>query len=238
MRWFRALAVLAAMIAALALLLAGPGTRFGLWNFGFGLSLLRYAAYLGFAAVVLVVVALATTRPRGAGLGLLLVAFAFGAAAFLVPWGFLQKAKGTPPIHDITTDTQNPPTFVAILPLRKDALNSATYGGESVAEQQRRAYPDIRPLELPLPPAKAFDRALAAARAMGWTIDAADSTAGRIEATATTAWFGFKDDIVVGIRPDSVGSRVDVRSVSRVGKGDIGTNAARVRGYLARLASA
>ncbi len=238
MRWFRALAVLVAMIAVLALLLAGPGTRFGLWNFRFGLSLLRYAAYLGVAAVVLVLVVLAATRPHGAGLGLLIVAFVFGAAAFLVPWGFLQKAKGTPPIHDITTDTQNPPTFVAVLPLRKDALNPATYGGDSVAEQQRRAYPDIKPLELDIPPAKAFDRALAGARAMGWTIDAADSTAGRIEATATTAWFGFKDDIVVRIRPDSAGSRIDVRSVSRVGKGDIGTNAARVRAYLARLASA
>src|SRR6266540_2033012 len=141
MRWFRALAVLVAMIAVLALLLAGPGTRFGLWNFRFGLSLLRYAAYLGVAAVVLVLVVLAATRPHGAGLGLLMV-------AFVVPWGFLQKAKGTPPIHDITTDTQNPPTFVAVLPLRKDALNPATYGGDSVAEQQRRAYPDIKPLEL------------------------------------------------------------------------------------------
>jgi uncharacterized protein (DUF1499 family) len=73
---------------------------------------------------------------------------------------------------------------------------------------------------------------------MDWQIVSADTAAGRLEATATTRWFGFKDDVVVRIRPDATGSRVDVRSVSRVGKSDVGTNAARVRTFLARLASA
>ena len=237
MRLLRAFAVFVALVAVLALMAAGPGTRLGVWDFRVGLSMLRYAAYLGIAAVVLVLVALAVTRPRRAGLGVLLVALVLGAAAFLVPWGFRQKARGKPPIHDITTDTQNPPAFVAVLPLRQDAPNPATYGGDSVAEQQHRAYPDIRPLELHIPPAQAFDRALAAAREMGWSINAADRAAGRIEATATTTWFGFKDDIVVRIRPEGAGSRIDVRSVSRVGRGDLGTNAARVRAYLGRLAS-
>ncbi len=238
MRLLRGFAVLVAIVAVATLIAAGPGTRFGVWDFRVGLNLLKYAAYLGIAACVLVLLALVVTRPRGAGLAALVVALGLGAAAFVVPWGFLQKAKGTPPIHDITTDTRNPPQFVAVLPLRQHALNPPTYGGDSVAEQQQRAFPDIRPAELPVPPAQAFERALGAARQMGWTIDAADSTAGRIEATATTAWFGFKDDVVVRIRPDSAGSRVDVRSESRVGKGDLGTNAARVRAYLARLTQA
>ncbi len=237
MGWVRAFAVLTAVIGVLALLLAGPGTRIGVWDFRFGFSLLRYAAYSGIAAVVLALVALAATRPRGAGLVLLLVAFVLGATAFLVPWGLSQKAKGKPPIHDITTDTRNPPTYVAVLPLREDAPNPTTYGGESVAEQQRRAYPDIQPLELRLSPSRAFDRALDAARAMGWDIHAAEPADGRIEATATTTWFGFKDDVVVRIRARGDGSRIDVRSVSRVGRGDVGANAARVRAYLARLAS-
>lgn len=237
MKWVRGFAVLIAVIAVLALLLAGPGTRAGLWHFRFGFSLLRYAAYLGIAAVVFGLIALAATRPRGSGLVVLLIALVLGAAAFVVPWSLSRSAKDKPPIHDITTDTQDPPTFVAVLPFREDAVNPATYGGDSVAEQQRRAYPDIGPLELDVPPSVAFGRALEAAREMGWTIHAAERADGRIEATATTTWFGFRDDVVVRVRPEGDGSRVDVRSVSRVGRGDTGTNAARVRAYLAAVAS-
>jgi uncharacterized protein (DUF1499 family) len=70
---------------------------------------------------------------------------------------------------------------------------------------------------------------------MRWEVVAADAAAGRIEATATTPWFGFRDDIVVRIVPADGGSRVDVRSVSRVGKGDLGVNARRIREFLGRL---
>jgi uncharacterized protein (DUF1499 family) len=233
----RTLALLVAIAAILMLILAGPGTRFGAWNFRIGLDLLRYAAYAGIVAIILSAIALVATHPHGRSLALLVLALLVGGTAFAVPWLFLRRAKQLPSIHDITTDTGDPPQFVAVLPLRKDALNPATYGGDSVAAAQHRAYPDIQPLVLHLPPAQAFDRALAAANAMGWTIDAADAASGRIEATATTGWFGFKDDVVVRIRPDGARSRIDVRSVSRVGKGDLGTNAARVRAYLARLAS-
>ncbi|HJR53568.1 MAG TPA: DUF1499 domain-containing protein, partial [Gemmatimonadota bacterium] len=61
---------------------------------------------------------------------------------------------------------------------------------------------------------------------------------GRIEATATTPWFGFKDDVVVRIRPEAGGSRVDVRSVSRVGRSDVGTNARRIEEYLEIVSAA
>jgi uncharacterized protein (DUF1499 family) len=147
----------------------------------------------------------------------------------------MDQAKRVPPIHDITTDTDRPPEFVAVLPRRADAPNGVEYEGAEIARQQREAYPDIGPLRLPLAPGEAFARALAAARASGWEIVGADSAAGRIEATATTAWFGFKDDVVVRIAPEEGGSRVDVRSVSRVGKSDVGANAERIRKYLARL---
>jgi uncharacterized protein (DUF1499 family) len=147
----------------------------------------------------------------------------------------MQKAQLVPPIHDITTDTEQPPQFQAVLPLRADAPNPAEYGGAEIAGQQRQGYPDIAPLALEQPSAEAFRRALEAARGMGWDIVAADSVAGRIEATATTAWFGFKDDVVVRITPAGSGSRVDVRSVSRVGKSDVGANAERIREFLGRL---
>ena len=84
-------------------------------------------------------------------------------------------------------------------------------------------------------PADAFKRALQAARDMGWEIVAADAAAGRIEATDTTFWFGFKDDVVIRVEADGAGSRVDLRSVSRVGVGDVGANAARIRAYLRTL---
>lgn len=232
----RVLAILVAAVAILLLLSAGPGTRMGLWNFRTGLGLIRWAAYAGIAGLVLTLIALAVTRPRGGGLAALLVALVVAGTAFVLPWRWAQQAKRVPPIHDITTDTQDPPAFVAVLPLRAGAANPATYGGDSVAALQRQGYPDIRPLHLDAPPAAAFARSLATAKAMDWEIVSADTAAGRLEATATTRWFGFKDDVVVRIRPDAAGSRVDVRSVSRVGKSDVGTNAARVRTFLARLA--
>jgi uncharacterized protein (DUF1499 family) len=80
-----------------------------------------------------------------------------------------------------------------------------------------------------------MQRALDAARSLGWEVVASDAATGRIEATATSRWFGFKDDVVVRIRPEGAGSRVDVRSMSRVGVGDLGANAERVREFLAKL---
>jgi uncharacterized protein (DUF1499 family) len=172
------------------------------------------------------------------GLVLLAAAIAIAAGVAYVPSHWLQTARAAAAINDITTDTESPPAFVAILPFRATAAVPAAYPGSETAKAQRRAYPDIVPLELTVAPAAAFARALEAATAMGWEIVAADVAAGRIEATATTPWFGFRDDIVVRVAPAPMGSRIDVRSVSRVGKSDLGANAKRVRAFLARLGHA
>jgi uncharacterized protein (DUF1499 family) len=225
-----------AAVALLLLLLAGPAVRLGLWDFGTGFSLLRWAAYLGLASMAAALGTLLTRtgrRPVLLQVGALLVG---GGVAF-VPWHWLQQARRLPPIHDISTDLEHPPEFVAILPLRAGAPNPSAYGGSEVAAAQRTGYPDIQPLVVHLAPGPAFARALASAQAMGWRLVAADSSTGRIEATATTPWFGFKDDVVIRVQPDPAGSRVDVRSVSRVGGSDVGTNARRIRAYLARLAA-
>jgi uncharacterized protein (DUF1499 family) len=140
-----------------------------------------------------------------------------------------------PYIHDITTDTENPPRFEAVLPLRAGAENPAEYGGPELAKQQHEGYPDLEPGSVSRPPEKAFPGALEAAKDMGWKIVASDAKSLRIEATDTTRWFGFKDDIVVRLSPSPAGSRIDVRSVSRVGKSDVGTNARRIKAYLTRL---
>jgi hypothetical protein len=224
------------LLAAVSVLAAGPGTRFGLWDFRTGFSALRWGAYAGVAAVA-VAVLLFLVRPGSGGVVPLVLGLLLGLGAAFVPWRWMQQARRVPPIHDITTDLDRPPKFVAVLPLRAGAPNPATYGGSEVADAQRRSYPDIKPLLLGVPAGAAYSRALVSARGMGWELVATDSTTGRIEATATTPWVGFKDDVVVRVRPEGPGSRIDVRSVSRVGKSDVGANAQRIRTYLADVAS-
>jgi uncharacterized protein (DUF1499 family) len=200
------------------------------------LTVFVWGLYAAAAAVVVSLVGIAVTlrHPKGArrGLTLAVLSFLLGTAFVAIPIARIRVGGPKPPIHDISTDTQDPPQFVAVLPLRAGAPNTAVYGGEKIAAQQHHAYPDIQPYEVNLPPAQAFERALAAARKMGWDIVAVDPADGRIEATDTTFWFRFKDDVVVRIRPSGAGSRIDVRSVSRVGVGDVGTNARRIRAYL------
>ncbi len=235
----RLLALCAAAIGAAMLLASGLGTRAGVWDFRVGLSLLRYAAYVGLAAFALSLTALLVARGsshRASRAGLF-VALLLAGVTFAVPYTLQQRARNVPPIHDISTDTADPPRFVDVLLLRADASNSTEYEGDSLAALQRAAYPRIQPIDVPLSAGEAFGRSLKAATDMGWTIVVADSAAGRIEATVTTTWFGFKDDVVVRIRTREAGARIDVRSVSRVGRSDVGANAARIARYTARLAN-
>jgi uncharacterized protein (DUF1499 family) len=197
---------------------------------------LRWGFFIGSAAFLLSLVGVFMAGAgRRKALTLAILGLVLGAVTIVFPLNAYRKARTAPPIHDITTDTANPPQFAAILPLRANAENPSQYGGPEVAAQQIKAYPDIAPAHLNLPAAQAFDRALAASRDMGWEIVAANPAQGRIEATATTFWFGFKDDVVVRVTTEENGSRVDIRSVSRVGRGDVGTNAKRIRNFLTRL---
>jgi uncharacterized protein (DUF1499 family) len=226
------------MIAALALVTlvaSGLGARGGLWSFRTGFMLLKWAAIAGLLAAIVAVIFLVIPKLRAHNMVPLILAVVIGLFTGGLPWRWQQRARSVPPIHDITTDTERPPEFVAVLPLRADAANPAEYGGPEIAAQQQQAYPDIKPLMLKVSPDSAFRLARAAADEMGWEIVAADSSAMRIEATATTRWFGFKDDVVVRIEPVDAGSRIDVRSVSRVGRSDVGTNAERIREYLAHI---
>lgn len=229
---FSRLALLLAAIAAVLLLIGGPGTRIGLWEFRDGFLLMRWAAYLGLVSAGLALTLLIIPRKRtGQGVWLL-SACILGLGVAYVPWQLQQQARAVPPIHDITTDTLDPPEFIAILPLRAGAPNPPGYAGEEVARLQRGAYPQLRPYRLDTGTETAFEQALATAGKMGWEIVDADPAAGRIEATATTFWYGFKDDVVVRIREDNGGSVIDVRSKSRVGRSDLGANATRIRAYL------
>jgi uncharacterized protein (DUF1499 family) len=228
-------------IAITAAMGAGAGARLALWDFRLGFRILNWAAYFGIAGTVLSLVGMILGRSEKGRRGFLLAiaGIVLGALAFGVPGNWYRIAKRVPMIHDITTDMENPPLFVSVLPLRKDAPNSAVYGGPEIAAQQLAAYPDIRPLVSDIPPAQAYERARSVARQMGWNIVDENQAEGRIEATATTRWFGFKDDVVIRIAPSGgIGSRIDIRSLSRVGRSDVGTNTRRIRTFLKKFAEA
>jgi uncharacterized protein (DUF1499 family) len=143
--------------------------------------------------------------------------------------------SGLPPIHDITTDTVNPPQFKAILPLRADAPNPPDYAGIATASQQLAAYPDLVTLTINKPANAVFKTAEQVVRELGWMIIDTDPTTGRIEATDTTTWFRFKDDVVIRLTPHGTSTAIDVRSKSRVGKSDLGANAHRIHAFLDQL---
>lgn len=226
-----------ALLAAVAAVAAGFGSRGGFWHFRTGFAILTWAAWGGLAAAVIAlcgaIAALLTRQLRSAGLALFGVVV--GMIIFTVPFSWRATARAVPPIHDISTDLDQPPSFVAILPLRRDAPNPAEYGGSEVALQQRDAYPDIKTVRLNVRPEEAFSRALAAARDLGWEIVAAVPAEGRIESTDTTFWFGFTDDIVIRVTPAADHSLIDIRSVSRVGRSDVGTNARRIRAFTQKI---
>lgn len=230
-----------AILVALAVILmglAGLGSRWGWWYFTTGFAMLKWTAYAAIAAAVLTVVAALFVRGghRGRSLAIAAVAVIVAIGVVSVPWRMLRAARALPAIHDITTDTNNPPEFVVLHDRRPGALNKVEYGGPDVAAKQHAGYPDITPAILPgVSPSEALSRAAATARELGWTVVAEDTAAGRMESSDRTRWFGFTDDQVVRVTPVPNGSRVDIRSLSRVGGSDVGTNARRIRKFLATL---
>ena len=230
-----------AVVAFLAMLLPGPLYRLRVLSLASAFRSIKYGAYGGIVALVLGVVLLPVFwRARGRALRFIgpILAIVLGGIAWGIPYLWLKKAESVPPIHDITTDTRNPPQFlpdVVALRAAAHAVNSTVYGGAKVAALQKKAYPDIRPMLFGLPASQVFAGALRAVKAMGWKLDSEYPSLGIIEASSTTLWFGFTDDIVIRIEPLSVGSRLDIRSESRIGESDIGRNAARILRFQAVL---
>ena len=149
----------------------------------------------------------------------------------------LTSGGNYPAIHDITTDTADPPGFLAAEARRGDDANTLAIKPE-VIEQQTQAYPDLQSLRSPLTIDEAFSRAVAVASAMGWEIYTEDRNKGIIEAVDTTRIMRFKDDVVIRVRGDEQGAIIDTRSVSRIGQSDLGANANRIRAFQAAFATA
>ena len=169
---------------------------------------------------------------------MLLLAMVLSLVPMIIMGPQIVKGRSVPAIHDITTDTDNPPEFRVMVKHRVHASNGLAYGTEELpaaelAALQLAAYPDVKHLESELSVADAVARSESVLEGQGLKIVSTDSEAGLVEATATTFWFGFKDDVVVRVVANAVGSRIDVRSVSRVGQSDVGVNAARIEAFLA-----
>ena len=220
--------------ALLAAVVAGPGHRTGLWGYQGGFAILGIAALCALTACVLGVVAVVRAGSRLAR-RLAFAACILGVIVAGMPMQQLYLAKSLPLIHDISTDTADPPPFVAVVPLRVDAPNPAAYPGEQVAHLQHDAYPQVAPRLYTAGRQAVFDAALVLARDRGWSMHAAEPSEGRIEASATSAWFGFVDDVVIRVAESAQGTRVDMRSKSRVGRSDLGANAKRIEAFLADL---
>jgi uncharacterized protein (DUF1499 family) len=230
---------LALALAALIVLAAGPlGWRAGWWRYTLAFStLMPYAFYGGVAAMGVSAIGLIGGRAIGRrGLVMALLGLMIGGIAAYFPWHASRLRGVYPPMHDVTTDFANPPSLDFSAAAREAEHGAASgYPGAETAALQQKFYPGIAPAMLDLPPDQAFDAALAAAKARGWTILKADSAAGVIEGYDRSFWFGFTDDVAIRVTASGTGSRVDIRSAARQGRGDFGVNAARVRAYLAIL---
>lgn len=230
-----ALVVLWGGVGSLVLLFSSAlGHRFELWGFRTAFGLLGIAAISSglIMSVGLVGLIVTAVQKSAAPIPGLLVGTVTGAIAFLMLAGYAYQGRGTPPIHNISTDRVDPPMFEHAVELRGPDSNSLDYS-EETAEHQARSYPDIQTLRTSLAPDESFKRVLWTAEQLNWTVVSSQAEKRVIEAIDKTFWFGFKDDIVVRIREagNSDGSLVDVRSVSRVGLYDLGTNANRIRKF-------
>ena len=240
-RWWAQAILIGGVIAVVCLPLGALGTKFGLWAFTGGFMLLAAAAVLATLASFLGVIAyivslrkqLLAERPT------LLIGIFLGVVVLAILGTQYSAASSVPPIHNISTDTENPPQFDKIVAIRSAAqANPLAYDAAALAPQQTAAYPWVKPLTLMAPVDEVVDRAEAVMRDMGLEIVSSNKTTGLVEATATTFWFGFKDDVAVRVQPAADGgTQVDLRSVSRVGQSDLGANAARIGEILKGLGS-
>jgi uncharacterized protein (DUF1499 family) len=236
-RWWAKAILVGGVVGLVCLALGALGTKFGIWGFQTGLLLFAVGGALGVLGVVLGLIALIVTFTRK--LPAARASVAVGLVLCAVPAGVFGSqfiaANGVPPIHNISTDTEDPPAFDKIIALRGEGSNPHEYDASKLAEVQQQAYPDIQPLVTDAAPGDMFNRTTSVLEDMGLEIVDANAENNTIEATATTFWMGFKDDVIVRIRPNGTGSTVDIRSVSRVGQSDIGVNAKRIRAIMAAL---
>ncbi len=215
---------------------SGYGYQWDIWSLGFAFTLLRYSAYgaIGIAVISLISIWF-LRKSRARAIAYVVIAFLFTGIISGTALYWQHRAQSVPPIHDITTDFDNPPEFSAMVRLRADAPNPHGYDSEQ-ASSQRDAYPNIEPIIINQDLQEVMDAAVMIVTQRGWELVAINRNEGRIEATEKLAWFGFKDDVVLRFTELEDGdTRVDMRSKSRVGRSDVGVNARRIHQFLRDL---
>jgi uncharacterized protein (DUF1499 family) len=232
--WARRTAFFAAIAAILAIIIV----RSGLLEIWPALATFAGALVIAVIALLLAFAAFVVIWMEGlAGIGAAVSAMAISLALLAYPAYLGLRAHRLPWIYDITTDPIDPPRYEALARLRPRDANPVAYAGLYAAEQQRTAYPDIGPLGTNATAQSAYDAALAVFTKRRWRVvearaPQAGRREGRIEAVARTPIMGFRDDVVVRIREEPDGARIDARSSSRYGSFDFGTNASRIRSLI------
>ena len=234
--WSRRIALFSLAATFIAIIVVRSGALEivpALSTLGGALALAMLAILLAFGAAVSI------WKDGVGGIGEAVTGLLIGLALITYPLYVGVKAYKLPAIYDITTDPIDPPRFDVIARLRPRDANSVTYAGLYTAEQQRVAYSDIEPDLTDASPQEAYAAVLKVINKRKWPIVDArppQETAprdGRIEAVARTPVLGFPiDDVSVRIRATADGARIDVRSASRYGRHDLGSNAARVRALI------
>ena len=228
---------LAPTFTILTLLVLGPTLAFvhvvpGLAGFSLVLLAVLIGVVFGIGLAAAAAFATVTNKPwRPRALRAAIVPLLVG-----LPVLAMASMSKVPRIHDVSTDPSDRLEFTP--EVKATSMNKDPEGDERawVESQQKASYPEIQPIHLDLAPAKAFERAKAVADRMpGWVVTRADADTGRIDATATSRLFHFVDDVIVRVKADGDGSRIDLRSRSRVGQSDLGANAARIRAYADEL---
>ena len=225
---------LISLIAFLLVALPGPLYKYGLVDLSTAFTGFKFGVFAGIAALILLLLQMIFKR-KTVTLGSTIVAVVLSAIAIAMPLSMMNKGKNVPPIHDISTNMISPPEFVAIAPLRADAPNSVAYDGIETAQQQRDAYPDLKTLTYTQSQPELMEATEQAVNNLGWELVNSDANKGIIEATDSTMWFGFKDDVIVRITDNGSERLVDIRSKSRVGGSDLGKNAERVGTFIEEL---
>lgn len=241
-RWWTWMLLVCAVIA-LVLLISGPlGYKYEIFPLGQAMGSTLVAYILADCVLLISLVMIYKSNQQGLILNRtwLGVAMAMSLVPAVVMSLQLYRAMSVPPIHDISTDTSNPPVFYKITGIRKNAPNPLTYGTEDMPRDrlvklQTKNYPEIKSLPIELGQVKALDLVQTALKSLNIAVVNRDDRRGVVEGVATTFWFGFKDDVVVRVKPVAQGSLIDIRSISRVGKSDLGANAARIKNIIAAI---
>jgi uncharacterized protein (DUF1499 family) len=225
--WSRRIAVFALVVVVLAIVIA----RADLLETEPVLVVFAAALVLALLAILVAVASFVVLWINGGpGFAQAIMALLVGLGLLAYPGYLGYKARGLPPLKDVTTDPIDPPRFEVVARLRPP--NSSIYPGLATAEMQKEAWPDIEPLQVAVNPKAAFDGTMAVIAKRKWrVVDARapqGNREGHIEAIARTPVMGFRDDVVVRIRATREGAKVDLRSASRYGYTDFGTNAERV----------